>query len=212
MEPLIWFHFWRTVAPSFNVNEQPISDAATITRPANLRGLPPDNTLVLVNNKRRHRSAVISFLGGGISDGSQGPDVSVIPAMALKSVEILRDGASAQYGSDAIAGVINFVLKDNREGAEIEARWGEYSEGDGAMRMVAANVGMPFTEQGYANFTFEAREQDATSRSVQRNDAQALFDAGNLAIQNPAQIWGSPEVKDDYKLFANIGLDLGNNG
>jgi len=93
----------RNVVPSYNVNSQPISDAATIIRPANLRGLSPDNTLVLLNGKRRHRGSVISFLGGGISDGAQGVDVSVFPSMALKQVEVLRDGASSQYGSDAIA-------------------------------------------------------------------------------------------------------------
>ena len=92
----------RTLVPSFNVNTQPISDAATLIRPANLRGLPPDNMLVLVNGKRRHRGAVISFLGSGISDGAQGPDISAIPSIALKQVEVLRDGAAAQYGSDAI--------------------------------------------------------------------------------------------------------------
>jgi iron complex outermembrane receptor protein len=94
----------RGAIPSYNVNAQPISDAATIVRPANLRGLSPDSTLILVNGKRRHRAAVISFLGGGIADGSQGPDLSVIPGIALKQVEVLRDGAAAQYGSDAIAG------------------------------------------------------------------------------------------------------------
>lgn len=87
-----------SVVPSFNVNSQPINDASTLVRPANLRGLPPDSTLVLVNGKRRHRSAVITFLGSGLSDGSQGPDISVIPSIALKQVEILRDGAAAQYG------------------------------------------------------------------------------------------------------------------
>ena len=85
-----------SVVPSFNVNSQPINDASTLVRPANLRGLPPDSTLVLVNGKRRHRSAVITFLGGGLSDGSQGPDISNIPSIALKQVEILRDGAAAQ--------------------------------------------------------------------------------------------------------------------
>ena len=95
----------RTAVPSYNVNTQPISDAASIVRPANLRGLSPDNTLVLVNGKRRHRGAVIAFLGGGIADGSQGVDVSSIPSLALKQVEVLRDGASSQYGSDAIAGL-----------------------------------------------------------------------------------------------------------
>ncbi|MFT5164086.1 MAG: iron complex outermembrane receptor protein, partial [Alteromonadaceae bacterium] len=112
----------QNVVPSFNVNDQPINDAATLVRPANLRGLSSDSTLVLVNGKRRHRSAVITFLGGGLSDGAQGPDISVIPASAIKQVEVLRDGAAAQYGSDAIAGVINFALKDASEGGSLEAR------------------------------------------------------------------------------------------
>ena len=102
--------------PSYNVNSQPISDAATIVRPANLRGLAPDHTLVLINGKRRHRAAVIYWLGNGVSDGAQGPDISAIPSSALKRVEVLRDGASAQYGSDAIAGVMNFILNDANAG------------------------------------------------------------------------------------------------
>ena len=105
-----------------NVNSQPISDAATIVRPANLRGLAPDHTLVLVNGKRRHRAAVIYWLGNGVADGAQGPDISAIPAIALKRVEVLRDGAAAQYGSDAIAGVMNFILNDASSGSTIETR------------------------------------------------------------------------------------------
>ncbi len=197
------------VAPSFNVGAQPISDAATMVRPANLRGLSPDSTLILVNGKRRHRSAVIAFLGGGISDGAQGPDTTVIPAVALKQVEVLRDGASAQYGSDAIAGVINFVLKDNSDGGMVELKVGEYSEGDGDQITFAGNVGMPLSERGFANFSFEFNEQDATSRSVQRADAAALAEAG-IPVADPAQIWGSPEVTDDMKLFMNVGLELDN--
>ena len=91
----------RTVVPSFNVNTQPISDAATVVRPANLRNMAPDHTLVLVNGKRRHRAAVIAWLGNGVADGAQGPDLSIIPAIALRQAEVLRDGAAAQYGSDA---------------------------------------------------------------------------------------------------------------
>ena len=79
--------------PSLNVHLQPISDAASMIRPANLRGLPSDNTLIMVNGKRRHRASVIAFLGGGTNDGAQGPDISVIPSIALKQVEVLRDGA-----------------------------------------------------------------------------------------------------------------------
>ena len=201
----------RTLVPSYNVNTQPISDAATLVRPANLRGLPPDNTLVLVNGKRRHRGAVIAFLGGGVSDGAQGADISPIPAIAIKQVEVLRDGAAAQYGSDAIAGVINFILKDASEGFSAEVRWGTTFDGDGDSYKIALNVGLPLSENGFANFSFETTESDATSRSVQRADAAGLIAGGNLAVRNPAQIWGSPEITDDYKFFANLGLDLNDN-
>ncbi|MGB1756114.1 MAG: hypothetical protein ACPHHQ_04900, partial [Pseudomonadales bacterium] len=84
-----------------------------------------------------------------------------------------------QYGSDAIAGIMNFVYRDEAEGGEIQIRTGEYSEGDGGMWRVAANVGMPFTADGFANFSVELQDSEATSRSVQRADAQALFNGGN---------------------------------
>ena len=203
----------RTLVPSFNVNTQPISDAATLIRPANLRGLPPDNMLVLLNGKRRHRGSVISFLGGGIADGAQGPDISAIPSIALKKVEVLRDGAAAQYGSDAIAGILNFVLNDSAEGTRLEIKQGEYSDGDGETWRIAANAGMPFTDDGYANFSMEFQEQDPTARSAQRGDAASLKAAGVPVWEHPfgngeAQVWGSPKVSDDYKFTANIGLDL----
>ena len=107
----------RTVVPSFNVNTQPISDASTVVRPAMLRNLAPDHTLVLVNGKRRHRSAIIDWHGGnGVAFGSQGPDISTIPAIALRQVEVLRDGAAAQYGSDAIAGRDELPIERRRRG------------------------------------------------------------------------------------------------
>lgn len=196
------------VVPSYNVNAQPISDAATLVRPANMRGLAPDHTLVLVNGKRRHRASVIAFQGAGISDGAQGPDISVIPAIALKQVEVLRDGAAAQYGSDAIAGVINFQLKDSAEGGELEFRSGQYYKGDGTLSQVAGNIGLPLSANGFANFSFQYRAQDDTSRSVQRDDAAALQAAGNTDIPDPAQVWGTPETKSDLTLFFNSGLDL----
>lgn len=199
-----------TLVPSFNINAQPISDAATLIRPANLRGLGPDQTLVLVNGKRRHRASVIAFAGGGISDGAQGPDISVIPAVAVRQVEVLRDGAAAQYGSDAIAGVLNFQLKNDNEGGVLEAKWGQQYAGDGATETIAGNIGLPMTDSGSANFSFEYKNSDATDRSVQRSDAAALIEAGNTAVKNPAQVWGSPDIKDDFKLFANLELDLKN--
>jgi iron complex outermembrane receptor protein len=199
----------RNVVPSYNVNTQPISDAATIVRPANLRGLAPDHTLVLVNGKRRHRAAVIYWLGNGVADGAQGPDISVIPSSALKQVEVLRDGASAQYGSDAIAGVMNFILDDANHGIDVEGRYGGYYAGDGATYTISGNIGLPLTDNGFANFSFEYGESDPTDRSIQRNDAAALIAAGNTAVQNPAQAWGSPELQDDLKTFLNWGVDLG---
>lgn len=198
----------RNVVPSYNVNAQPISDAATIVRPANLRGLAPDHTLVLINGKRRHRAAVIYWIGNGVADGAQGPDISAIPSSALKQVEVLRDGASAQYGSDAIAGVMNFILNDADHGASLEARYGGYYAGDGTQYALSGNIGLPLTESGFANFSFEYGETDPTDRSVQRDDAAALIAAGNTDVKNPAQIWGSPQIEDDLKLFVNLGKDL----
>ena len=220
----------RTVVPSFNVNIQPISDAATIVRPANLRNLAPDHTLILVNGKRRHRAAVITWLGNGIADGSQGPDISVIPTIAIRQAEVLRDGAAAQYGSDAIAGVMNFQLKDARQGGSLEYRTGAYRDanpgntstcgsgvagdikhscngigGHGQAYTVAGNAGLPLGRNGFLNLSFEYGNANPTSRSVQRNDANAVISAGNDNVRNPAQVWGSPLIEDDLKLFGNFG-------
>ena len=199
----------RNIVPSFNVNDQPISDASTLVRPANLRGLAPDHTLVLVNGQRRHRAAVISWLGNGLSDGSQGPDLSAIPALAMQSVEILRDGAAAQYGSDAIAGVINFNLKNADSGGTVEAKYGVYGEGEDQLS-IAVNQGFAMGDNGFLNLTAEWAEAEATDRSVQRNDAAGLIAAGIQGVGNPAQVWGTPEVEGDVKLWANFGTEFAN--
>jgi len=211
----------RTSIPSFNVNRQSISDASTISRPANLRGLSPDNTLVLVNGKRRHRGAVITFLGGGISDGSQGVDLESIPSAALKQVEVLRDGASSQYGSDAIAGVINFQLNDATEGGTVEVQYGSTYEGDGDNFRVSGNTGFGLGEKGFVNVTAEYGNVDGTSRSFIRPDVAALIAAGNTAVSDfetintytdeVPQYWGQPDVKDNLKLFINSGVELSDN-
>ena len=197
----------RALVPSYNINTQPISDASTVVRPANLRGLAPDHTLVLVNNKRRHRAAVIHWLGNGLSDGSQGPDLAPIPAIALQQVEILRDGASAQYGSDAIAGVMNFQLKNNHEGGSFEFKPGIYQYGDGRQFAVAGNIGLG-NPDAWSSLSFEYGGADPTIRSVQRNDAIAMINAGNFSVKDPAQIWGQPIIENDIKLFANYGATL----
>ena len=184
----------RTLVPSYNVNTQPISDAGTVVRPANLRGLAPDHTLVLINNKRRHRAAVIHWLGNGLADGAQGPDLSPIPSIALQQVEVLRDGASAQYGSDAIAGVMNFQLKDSNQGGSLEFKPGIYQYGDGRQFAVAGNIGLGSPET-WANLSLEYGAADPTIRSVQRRDATALLAAGNMDVRDPAQIWGTTDSR-----------------
>ena len=221
------------VVPSYNVNEQPVSGSPSLVRPAYMRGLPGDSTLVLVNGKRRHRASVINIFGAGVTDGSHGPDLAPIPAIAIKRLEVLCDGASAQYGTDAIAGVLNFILKDSPSGSHLETRWGQYYQGDGATYTIAANVGMPLLESGFANLSFEYTDVNPTSRSVQRNNAQAFIDTGeelkrkwasgaqltaeeemqirvgdNVPI--PAQLWGVPKLHYNFKFFGNMGFDLGN--
>ena len=200
----------RNVVPSYNVSFQPISDAATVVRPPNLRGLAPDHALVLVNGKRRHRASVIYWLGNGYSDAAQGPDISPIPAIALKRVEVLRDGASAQYGSDAIAGVLNFQLKDRYQGGSIEIKPGIFQAGDGFTYSTAGNIGLG-SERAWANLSLEYGNADETDRSVQRADAAALREVGNADVADPAQPWGQPIIRNDIKFFANYGANLNDN-
>ena len=205
----------RNVVPSYNVNTQPISDAGTVVRPPNMRGLAPDHALVLVNGKRRHRAAVIHWLGNGVADGAQGPDLAPIPAIALNRVEVLRDGASAQYGSDAIAGVLNFRLKDRSDGLSIETKVGSFQDGegilgDGELFSIAGNLGLG-NDNAWANLSLEYGNSGETIRSVQRNDAAGLIAAGNTNVANPAQIWGQPFIRDDLKFFANYGATLSEN-
>jgi iron complex outermembrane receptor protein len=194
--------------PSYNVSQHAIGDANALVRPAKLRGLPPDSTLVLINGKRRHRSSAISIFTFGQAQGAHGVDIRSIPSIALKRVEVLRDGAGAQYGSDAVAGVMNFVLRDAPEGGTVEASWGQYYQGDGDSVNTAANIGVPLTDAGFANFSFEFTNSDSTDRSYELDIEKPLRDAG-LPVKHRAMVWGAPDVPYDYKFFGNLGLDLG---
>jgi len=153
----------KTLVPSFSIGREPISDGATFIRPAALRDLPTDKTLVLVNNKRRHRAALVTIGGSG----TQGPDIATIPMSAIKNIEVLRDGAGAIYGTDAIAGTINFILKDNSEGGSLSVDMGEYSEGDGTSVTVRGNIGLPLGDSGFLSISGEAYEADPTYRGEQ---------------------------------------------
>ena len=147
------------LVPSFNVGREPISDGATFVRPPNLRGLDSDKTLVLVNGKRRHRAALVRL--GGF--GSHGPDLAAIPVIALRSVEVLRDGAGAQYGSDAIAGVLNFNLKQTSEGVDLQLHSGGYPDGGNDHR-AAGHFGVRIGGEGFINFSGEYASASGTSR------------------------------------------------
>ena len=200
----------RTIIPSFSANTQPISGVSTVVRPAMLRNLAPDHTLVLINGKRRHRSSVVDWHGGnGVAFGSQGPDISAIPAVALRQVEVLRDGAAAQYGSDAIAGVMNFQLKDASAGGSVELDTGMYRAGDGKSTRFAGNVGLPLGAAGFANLSLEYGNANPTNRAAPRRDAVALIAAGNTHVSSDRpQVWGDPDVDDDLKAFGNFGYTL----
>lgn len=202
-----------SVIPSFNANREPISDAATLVRPVNLRGLPSDHTLVLVNGKRRHRGAVVGEFVSGINAGAQGVDVAPLFGAALKQVDVLRDGAAAQYGSDAIAGVMNFALQDDPEIKTVSAQYGKAYEGDGQSFEVSGALGTHVGDDGFAVLAFQAKQADPTSRGVQDGEgtnggAAGLANAG-FPVADPVVVWGAPEVKDDYKLALNIGIPVG---
>ncbi len=153
----------QALAPSFNFSSSSISDGTDALRPATLRGLGPDQTLVLVNGKRRHQASLI-HINNSVGRGTAGTDMNAIPAAAIKRVEVLRDGAAAQYGSDAIAGVINIVLKDDSEGGLLAISAGEYTEGDGQTTNFDLYKGFSLGNDGYMGVTINYRDREGTTR------------------------------------------------
>ncbi len=221
----------KNLVPSFNLNRQPISDGASFIRPAQMRGLPSDKVLVLVNSKRRHRASLVQIGGSG----TQGPDLATIPSAALKTVEVLRDGAAAQYGSDAIAGVINLHLKDNSEGGSINVQVGQHYEGDGEQFTVTGNIGFALGDNGFFSLSGEISDQGFTERAEQPcedlycldpDDPRFLtgtgfdttvegfseeaflagLDAASLEGENVIP-WGQPNA-EAVRVFFNSGYDL----
>jgi len=198
----------KNLVPSFNLQRNALFDGSAFVRPPTLRGLPPDETLVLINGKRVHRSALVQVSGGSLALGAQGADLSQIPGAAVQRVEILRDGAAAQYGSDAIAGVINFALKSNAEGLSLNARYGEYYAGDGRDIQLSGNWGLKLGhEGGFINLTGEYINAHDTNRAVQRPDALVLEQQG-YDVKQPVTKFGSPDT-ESYRFFVNAELPLG---
>ncbi len=188
------------LVPSFVVQRLPMADGQVFVRPATLRGLSPDQTLVLVNGRRFHRSALLG------NRGAQAADLAQIPTSAIKRIEVLRDGASAQYGSDAIAGVINIILEDG-PGTEITAGYSQYAQGDGASRDFSARTGWSLGDYGSLVLFAESSNSDATSRTRQRPDAIAFQSAHpELDVPNPVQRWGQPEL-ESRRVGFNVKAD-----
>ena len=203
----------RALAPSYNAPTAS-GDGDTFVRSTSLRGLAPDQTLVMINGKRRHRAALIAEFVPAAGKGAHGPNIGLIPAIAVERVEILRDGAVAQYGADAIAGVINLRMKDAAEGGEVRVDYGQFFEGEDSVR-VAANAGLPLGYDGFANLSLEYVDNEGLSRGRQRPNAQALIDAGVRGVGADApfddapfvQTWGRPAT-EDYRFFLNGGVPL----
>ena len=205
----------KALIPSYTATPA-TGDGSAFVRPTSLRGTAPDQSLVLVNGKRRHRSALVQFFAPAAGNGAHGSDVGMIPAIAVKSVEVLRDGASSQYGSDAIAGVINFVMKDASEGGSIQVTYGEHFDGEQSTK-IAANAGFALGDAGFANLSLEVVDNDALSRGIQRqSDVDTLLANGvNPAVigaDSPfgdglLQTWGRPQT-EGVRFFLNSGFDV----
>ena len=219
----------KNQVPSFNAT--PLTgDGAAFVRPTSMRGLPPDNVLVLTNSKRRHRSALISHFGAAMNVGAQAADIGMIPSIAVKRLEVLRDGASAQYGSDAIAGVMNFILKDNNDGVEFEVTSGQWMTADngrGGERDItaAANIGLPLSDDGFLSISAEYSVRPELSRGYQHASAADGYKGWVQAadITNPdgkyvgtqnvddwqtAMNWGRPE-NNGFRSVWNAGMTVG---
>ena len=203
----------KALVPSYTATPA-TGDGSAFVRPTSLRGTAPDQTLVLINGKRRHRSALVQFFAPAAGNGAHGADVGMIPGMAIKRVEVLRDGAASQYGSDAIAGVINFILNDADEGGSVQAQYGEFFDGERSIH-VGANAGFSIGDGGFINATLEYIDNDALSRGIQRPDAQQLIDDGVPEVGTDApfgdsplvQTWGRPET-EGVRFFLNSGFEL----
>lgn len=209
-----------SVVPSFSVGQNSIADASSFIRAPSLRGLPGDQMLVMLNGKRFNRSSLVQVFQGGetaLSFGSQSPDLASIPSIAISSLEILRDGAVAQYGSDAIAGVLNYQFRENSSGVEMSARYGSYYPGDydsdGDDWQIAANWGLPLSGSGFVNLSLEVSANDQTVRNPTRPSALEFAEAfpdlaeGLPHFPGPVQEWGTGP-SEGIKAVINSGVSL----
>ena len=213
------------LAPSVNFPRQSVSDGTEIVRPFTMRGLSPDHSLVLINGKRRHRTALVHYYGAGMAAGSSGVDLNAIPAGGIERMEVLRDGAAAQYGSDAIAGVVNLVLKEGAAARFLTVDAGQYMPRDFSTdgRNVDVNGGWGFDLLGGSLALFgEFRNRGSTNRAgadledqLAPGDADVIEDGRVVQKRNPVpqpnHHWGDGESRD-YMSFVNATVPFGAGG
>ncbi len=187
--------------PSLNFPRPSGADASDAVRPAQLRGLSPDQVLVLVNGKRRHTSAVVN-VNGTQGRGSAPVDLNAIPLSAIDHVEVLRDGAAAQYGSDAIAGVINIILKKGADGGDVSASIGQYQLHDGRQTSLLGSTGFGLGSQGWVRLSLEADDRNSTNRAGPdlRNPAEPRYGQINQRFGDPDSTPRSAFVNSEYRL------------
>ena len=190
----------QMLEPSFNFSRTTISDGTDILRPATLRALGPDQVLVLVNGKRRHQQALVN-VQQTIARGSAGTDINAIPVTAIQRIEVLRDGAAAQYGSDAIAGVINVVLKKQTKETQVFFEAGQTREGDGTVLHGGLNHGFALGDDGFINLSVEYRDREETNRAGK--------DTLRVSPPRVTQRIGDADATDAY-LWMNGGIGAGN--
>jgi iron complex outermembrane receptor protein len=196
----------QKLSPSFNFPRPTISDGSDTVRPATLRGLGPDQVLVMMNGKRRHASALVNA-NNTIGRGTSGVDLNAIPASAIESVEILRDSAAAQYGSDAIAGVINVVMKSSPEPMKVDLKAGQTTHEDGEMLNLAVSGGWSLG-RGALFLAGEHRVRYDTNRAnPDLRDQLVAGDAGNNIIDQPNTHWGDSYARDTL-MFANLNMPI----
>jgi len=203
--------------PSFNTVQTPVNDATSLLDPYEIRNMGPSRVLILINGKRKNMSSLV-YTQTSPGRGESGADISAIPSDAIKRIEVLRDGASAQYGSDAIAGVVNIILKDNAEGGSVTARTGITHEHDGGMGGVSLNQGFALGgDRGFFNYTIDASRVNLASRSGAVSAAGEASDFGASLAEVQAflskypdarNVNGSPKTKA-YKGLFNTRYDLG---
>ncbi|WP_151800990.1 TonB-dependent receptor plug domain-containing protein [Acinetobacter bereziniae] len=189
------------IIPSINFPRPTVVDGTELVRPVQLKGLSPDQVLVLVNGKRRHTGAFIN-LGGTIGRGSAPTDLNAIPVSAISRIEVLREGASARYGSDAIAGVVNIILKSDPRTGEAGIRYGIYDKGDGEQKQSYVSGGTRLGDYGYAIFSGEWQDNQATNRA-----GLDLRDLNATTYGQRTFRFGDPK-SDEVKAAFNAGFDL----